>query len=808
MSWLRQDIHFGLRNLLKDRAFLTAAVLALGLGIGSTTAIFSVIDNVLIEPFPYTDGQRLMGIEIRDSSSTDQFGRPFFSQPEFLDYQEQNHIFDRSIGVRRDAVLMTGTRETPEKFDGARVTGNTFQFLGVPALLGRVATPDDARPGAPPVFVLSYKVWQSRFAGDTAVINKTFTLDGAARTLIGVMPRRFAWWGADLWIPTTINRGETDLNTPFFFLLGHLKPGLTVPEAQAEATVVAQRLSKIYPKLYPKKFSVHLSSLVDNVVGKFRETIYTLLAAVGLLLLIACANVANLLLAKATAREKEFAIRASLGAGRVQIVRQLLVESVLLAFMGAAAGCLLAWAGLKTLVAALPKFTFPDEAAITLNGRVLGATIATAVVTALIFGFAPAVGSFGRSLSEPLKAAGRGNSGFRRGHVRNVLIVGEVALSLILLIGAGLLMRSFVVQRQLDLGLRSERLLTSQVFLGKRYKTADEQSRFFRELMPKVQTLPGVVKASVALDFPPYGGVDTDFEAAGVSHSEKWKGQMAFVDAQFVQTIGARLLRGRMLTQADIMAKRKVALINQVLAAKFFPGKDPLGKQIQLTGLEKAPEPVSNPWFEVVGVISDMKNHGLREAILPEAYAPYTLSSYGGFIVYLRAAGNPKALATALEGAVLAIDKGVVPQQTNTLDETLELFEFSKARFGLQLFSVFAAIGLVLVSVGVYSVVSYTVSQQSREIGIRMALGATGGDVRGWVMRSSMRFIVIGVALGILAAFFLMRIVASQIWGVSTHDPFTLFGVSAVLIVVGIAACYVPSLHATRVNPVISLRCD
>jgi ABC-type antimicrobial peptide transport system permease subunit len=263
-----------------------------------------------------------------------------------------------------------------------------------------------------------------------------------------------------------------------------------------------------------------------------------------------------------------------------------------------------------------------------------------------------------------------------------------------------------------------------------------------------------------------------------------------------------------MLTQADIMAKRKVAVINQVLATKFFPGQDPFGKQIQLAGLEKAPEPVSNPWFEVVGVISDMKNHGLREAILPEAYAPSTLSSYGGFVVYLRAAGNPKALATALEGAVLAIDKSVVPQQTNTLDETLDLFEFSKPRFGLQLFLVFAAVGLVLVSVGVYSVVSYTVSQQSREIGIRMALGATGSDVRGMVMRSSMRFIVIGVALGILAAFFLMRIVSSQIWGVSTHDPVTLFGVSAVLIVVGVAACYVPSLHATRVNPVISLRCE
>jgi putative ABC transport system permease protein len=367
-------------------------------------------------------------------------------------------------------------------------------------------------------------------------------------------------------------------------------------------------------------------------------------------------------------------------------------------------------------------------------------------------------------------------------------------------------MRSFMLERKVDLGLRPEKLLTTQVFLGKKYKTADEQSRFFRELMPRVQRLPGVVSATAALDFPPFGGVDTDFEAAGVTHSEKWKGQMGFVDTQFFQTIGTRLLRGRTLTEADALQKRKVAVVNQTLAAKFFPGQDPLGRQIRLTGLEHAPEPMANPWFEIIGVTADVKNHGLREAVLPEAYAPYTLSSYGGFVVYVRAVGNPKALTTALEGAVLAMDKSVVPQQTNTVEEALDLFEFSKPRFGLELFAVFAAIGLMLVSVGVYSVVSYTVSQQSREIGIRMALGASANNVQGLVMRSGLRFILAGVALGMVVAFFLMRLVASQIWGVSTHDPLTLLGVVAILLAVGVAACYVPSLHATRVDPMISLR--
>ncbi|MGI9071713.1 MAG: ABC transporter permease [Bryobacteraceae bacterium] len=806
MHWVLQDTRFGLRTLIKDRGFLITAVLALALGIGSTSAIFSVIDNVLLEPFPYTDGQRLMAIEIHDSASKDPFGRQFFSPPEFLDYQEQNHVFDRSIGVRRDRVLMTRNGTTPESFDGATVTGNTFQFLGVSPLLGRVGTPSDAKPGAPPVFVLSYKAWQRAFNGDPSIVGKTFTLNDKPTTLISVMPRRFAFWGADLWIPATVDRGDTDPNASFFFLLGHLKPGLTQKTAQPDVAILAQRLSKVYPKLYPKKFDVRLPLLIDNVVGKFRDTLYTLLAAVGLLLLIACANVANLLLAKATAREKEFAIRTSLGAGRVQIIRQLMTESVLLALIGAATGCLFAWGGLKILIAALPKFTFPDEADIHLNLRVLAATVIVAIATALIFGLAPALGSFTRNLSEPLKAGGRGNSGFRRGRMRNVLIVSEVALSLVLLTGAGLMMRSFFLERQTDLGLRTERLLTTQVFLGKKYKTADQQSRFLRELIARVQALPGVLSASGALDFPPFGGFNTDFEAAGTTHSEKWTGQMAFCDSPFFATVGARLMKGRFLTEADIAGKRKVAIVNQTLATKFFPGQDPIGRRIKLSGLEQAPEPVSNPWFEIVGVSSDIKNHGVREDVVPEAYAPYTLSSYGGFIAYLRTAGNPKALTKALEGEVLAMDKSVLPQQTSTMDEALDTFEYAQPRFGLQLFSVFASVGLILVTVGVYSVVSYTVSQQHREIGIRMALGASAASVRGLVMMSGMRFIVIGVGIGLVAAFALTRLLKSQIYGVTAHDPLTLLAVVVILGLVGLSACYLPSRRATRVDPLVSLR--
>ena len=369
MDSLLRDVRFGFRTLLKDKTFLLTASLALALGIGSTTAIFSVIDNVLFEPFPYTDGQRLCAIEIRDESTHEEYGRQGFAPPEFLDYAEQNKVFDRVIGVYQDRVLITGLSSSPESFTAADTTGNTFQFLGVPPLRGRAFTPADAEPGAPPVFVLSYKVWQGRFGRDPNILGKTFTLNGKPTTLIGVMPPRFAWWGTDLWIPAKPNRADTDPSTPFFFLLGHLKPGLTPETAAPDLAILAQRLSKIYPKYYPKKFTVRLPLLVDNVVGRFRQTLYVLLAAVGLLLLIACANVANLLLAKATAREKEFAVRSSLGAGRWAVIRQLLTESLLLAFIGAALGCLFAWGELKGFSVALPPHTFPDEAVLSLNLR-------------------------------------------------------------------------------------------------------------------------------------------------------------------------------------------------------------------------------------------------------------------------------------------------------------------------------------------------------------------------------------------------------------------------------------------------------
>jgi putative ABC transport system permease protein len=441
-----------------------------------------------------------------------------------------------------------------------------------------------------------------------------------------------------------------------------------------------------------------------------------------------------------------------------------------------------------------------------LNIRVLIATIVIAILTALIFGLAPALGSFSRNLSEPLKAGGRGNSGFRKGRLRNVLVICEVALSLVLLTGAGLMLRGFFREVQTDLGLQPQHLVVTELALGKRYKTTEQQARLIQDLIRRLDALPGVASASGALDFPPFGGINTEFEVAGKAHSEKWKGQMGFVDANFFPTLGLRLSRGRFLIEDDIVNKRKVVVINSAMAKKYFPGEDPVGKQIELLRLKDVPQPVANPWFEVVGVSSDVKNNGVKQDVEAEAYAPITITAFGEYIVYIRALGNPAPYVKELDATVLSLDKTLHPQDTSTMEIALDKFEYAQPRFVLQIFSVFAGVGLVLVTVGVYSVVSYTVSQQNREIGIRMALGASTGSVRNLVIGGGMRFIMAGVGVGLIAAIVLVRLAKSQIWGVTTYDPLTLLGVVAVLTLVGLAACYLPSRRATRVDPLVSLR--
>jgi putative ABC transport system permease protein len=810
LSTLGQDLSFGLRTLAKSRGFTSVAVVTLALGIGASTAIFSVIENVLMEPFPYADAQRLMSVQIHDTEQKEPGGRAGFSGPEFLDYVAQNHVFDRVIASSNQDVLYT-IGEGTERFDGLLVTPNTFEFFGMPALRGRVMQPADYEPGAPPVFVLRYKTWVSRFSADPAVLNKSYVLNGTARTLIGIMPPRFAWGDADMWIPAKPKPAVDPAGgrfTQYWFLLGHLKPGVSLREAEADLDVVGHRLATVYPKDYPKRFTVEVQSLAELVVGRFRVTLFIVLAAVGLLLLIGCGNVANLLLARATAREKEFAIRSALGASRWRLVRQLLVESLLLAVAGGALGAFLAWGGLKTLVAVIPPRIIPAEAVIRLNGTVLAFTLAVAVVTALVFGLVPALVAVRRDLNDPLRDSGKGTSGgFRRGRLRDAVVVLEVALSLALLVGAGLLMRSFTALREVQLGLQPDHILVARLPLPEdRYKTAEQLAGFYRPLLARLQALPGVVAATETSTLPPYGGIPTEVEVPGKTHDEKWKALIQLCSEEYFAVLRIQLLRGRTFSEAEVEGARKLAVVNETFVTKYFGPENPLGQRVRLAELANFPDKVAEPWFEVIGVVADAKNQGLQEPVLPEAWVPYTMTGSSERGILVRTANEPLAMLNAVRKEIWATDRNVALTFTGSLEDFIGQFSYAGPRFGFLLMTIFAVIGLVLVTLGVYSVIAYTTARQTHEIGIRMAIGADRRDVLKLVIRMGVRLVAIGVAVGLGASLGLSRAIASQLWGVSPHDPATLAAVVAVLFSTAFVACWVPARRATRVDPVVALR--
>lgn len=812
METLGQDIRYAFRNLRKTPGFATVAIITLALGIGASTAIFSVIDNIMMEPFPYPDAQRFMSVQIHDTERNEPGGRAGFSGPEFLDYVEQNHVFDRAIANDNLDVLYRSGEGT-QQFNGNYVTPGTFEFLGMPALLGRVMQPADYEPGAPPVFVLRYKTWVKNFGADPAIVNKTFILNDVPRTLVGIMPPRFGWGDADMWIPKKPERASATTAVAgafpqFWFMLGHLKPGVSMKEAEADFTVVANRLAKVYPKDYPKHFTVHLESLTNLVVGQFKTTLFIVLAAVGLLLLIGCGNVANLLLARATTREKEFAIRAALGANRWRLIRQLLVESMILAIGGAAVGTLLAWGGLKSLVALMPQRIIPAEAVIQLNTPVLLFTLGVAVLTALLFGLVPALKAARKDLNDPLRDSGKGMSGgFQHGRLRDAVVVLEVGLSLTLLVGAGLLMRSFVALRDVKLGLRPDHVLVARLPLPvDRYKTAAQVMGFYRPLLHRLKALPGVVEATETSTLPPYGGIPSDIEIPGKTHADKWNAMFQLCSAGYFPVLKIQFVDGRPFTEAEVNGAQKLAVVNQTFVRKYLGNDNPIGKQIRIAQLEQFEDPVKEPVFQIIGLVADVKNRGLQEPIEPEIWIPYTVtgSAFRGILV--RTEREPMTMMNAVEHEIWATDRNVALTLTGTLEGYISQFSFAGPRFGFFLMTIFGAIGLVLVTIGVYSVLAYTTTRRTQEIGIRMALGAEGADVLGMVIRMGLRLVGIGVVLGLMASVALGRVIATQLWGVSAYDLWTLVSVPIVLLLTGLLACWLPARRASRLDPLIALR--
>ncbi len=809
MGTLGQDFLYGLRTLLKNPSFAVIAVLTLALGIGSSAAIFSVIDHVLLEPFPYAHSNRLMMIEIEDADPSGTDSRAGFTTPEFRDYYRHSRVFDAVIGHVSTDILYT-TAEGTERFNGHLVTPQTFETLGVPPLLGRAMQPGDYESGAPPVFLMRYKTWASRFNADPKILNQVFVLNGTPRTLVGIMPPRFALGGADIWIPDPMDNSTKTMDRQFpayWQLIGRLKPGVSIRQAESELTPVAQDVARVYPENYPKHFSVHVISLADAVVGDFRPTLFIVLGAVGVLLLIACGNVAGLLLARATTREKEFAIRAALGASRLRLIRQLLVESLLLATAGAAFGCLLASIALKALIAAIPQDIIPEETVIQMNARVLLFALGVAVLTAVIFGLAPALQISRRDLNDPLRDSGKGvNDNSRRVNLRNALVVLEVALSLTLLTSAGLLMKSFLSLRQVHLGLRPDHVLVVRLPLPEdRYKTAEQVRGFFRPLLLRVKSLPGVIDATETSTLPLYGGITGDVDVSGKTHSEKWSTFIQLCSEGYFSTVGISFLQGRPFSEAEVNGARKLVVVNQKFARQYLGAANPIGQRLHLPSLETFSDPLPDAWFEIVGVVADAKNQGLQQPALPETWIPYTVTGSARRGLLVRTSGEPMMMMNAVRTEIWATDRAVALTMTGTLEGYINSYSYSQPRFGFLLMGIFAGVGLILVAIGVYSVIAYATARRTHEIGIRMALGAQPQNVLGLIVGQGAWMALEGIALGWVTSFALTRLLASMLFEVKPGDPLVFAAVSALLLAVTLLACYIPARRAMRVDPMVAL---
>jgi putative ABC transport system permease protein len=808
---LVQDIRYGLRQLRRNPGFTAVAVLTLALGIGATTAIFSVIYGGLINPLPYKDCSRLAVLSSYDP--TGNYSEWAKVPPtEFLEFQRQNSVFDQVIGGSGEGMLLTGPHRLTSWFGGLRLTPNTFQVLGMEPILGRTFTTDDAKPGAPAVVVLSYRVWQKEFGGSPTIIGQTIVLNKQATTVIGVMPKRFKWYGGapgpSGWLPADFSlteKGEQSQTTP---VVGHLKPGVTFAQASADLKVIAKRLARADPKSYPKGIIYSVVPLTKAFTEEeSRRTLVILLGGVTLLLLIACVNVANILLARASTRHHEIAVRAALGAGRARLVRQFLLESLLLAIGGAVIGCLIAWCGLNDLVSLIPIWYMPYESTIRMSVPVLLFTAGIAVLSTLLFGLAPAVLAVKKDIQAPLKASARAG-GASRGHHRlsNLLVVSQVILSLVLLTGAGLLFHSFWTLRYLNLGYNISNALSAWAPLpAKQYKTVEQRNQFYLEILRRVRALPGVVSAT--LDLPQLNAAiaaRVDFPGqSGGGNQDTW---FRLVGDQFFKTLGIPLLAGRTISEGDLVQNRHVVVVNRAFVNKYSAGENPLGRHIRLRPPAWFP-PISDNEFEIVGIVADtMHADEWEPTVKPQIFLPATICGLPWERVVVRTAGNPTALLNAVQKQFAAVDNGL-PVSADLLRHDF-LYWYTAPRFLLAMLAGFALLGMVLVSIGVYGVLSYAVSQRTQEFGIRMALGAQVADVRRMVLMWGLRWLAIGIGIGVPASIVLEKVLRNRIWGIKSADPLTMVVVSLVLASVGLAACYVPARRASKVDPMVALRYD
>lgn len=802
MSSILKDILYGIRSLARHPGFTVVALITLALGIGANTAIFSVVNAVLLRPLPFDDPERIVWVW----DTQPQLAKAPAALPDFIDWKDQNRSFEHLAAYQSGKMFLDTGDGTTDTSVGL-VTPELFSVFHVSPIMGRIFTDEETLPARFRVAVLSHSIWQNRFGSDPNVLGRTIQLNGAAFTIIGVMPAGFSYPDdAELWRPLPIDPAKLDRGPHYLQVVGRLKSGVALAQAQADMSTIAARLSQEYREKNAGH-GVKLERLANVVVGDIGLALYVLLGAVGFVLLIACANLANLMLARVGARQKEIAVRTALGASRLRIVRQLLIESIMLAIGGGVVGLLLAFWAVGWVVS-LSTDTIPRVHEINIDPRVAGFTLLVSLATGVLFGLAPAIQVSRPDLADALKESGRGTAGHRRNRLRSALVVSEVALSLVLLVGAGLMIRSFAKLSQVDPGFKPAQVLTlGTTLLRAKYPEDEQVAQRFSQILESAATVPAVLSAGAISDLPLTGSnISDSFTIEGrppIAKEAEPSTEYHVVTPRYFESMGIPLLSGRDVAPTDTRQSPNVVVINDVFARRHFAGENPLGHRLKLQGQERDP-------LLIVGVVGNVKQLGLDEQPPPEVFVPFLQDPLfpdyqRSMMIVARSKSDPGAIAGPLRAAVTSVDKSLPVYALKPMTENLR-DSLARRRFNLVLLSIFSCVALALAAVGIYGVINYSVNQRTHEMGIRMALGARPLDVVQLVVRQSMLLVLGGVATGLVASWALTRLMKSLLFDVSETDPLTFAVIASLMILVALLACLVPARRATKVDPLLALR--
>jgi putative ABC transport system permease protein len=801
-----QDIKYGLRTLLKNPGFAIVAAMTLALGIGANSAIFSLINGIILQPLPYAEPERLIWLWEKQP----QLERAPFTAADFLDYQSQNQTFEEMSAYSNQGLTLTGIGD-PERIPGIVASTNLFKLLRKDAAIGRTFSEEDGQAGAQRVAVLTHSFWQRRFGGSADVLGTSLMLNGISFTVIGVMPEDFKFLrNIDIFLnprqvapemnPNQTQDARTQRGNHYLTVIGRLKDGVSIEQAQSDIDGIVSRLQQEHRSNH----TAWLMPLHERIVGNFRPAMLMQLGAVGLVLLITCVNIANLLLARATARSREIAIRSALGAGRFRVARQLMIESLILALFGGALGLAVAYGGVKLLVAISPAGT-PRLNEVSLDVWSLAFTLALTLLTGLAFGLIPAIQASKPNLIDTLKEGGRsGSMGARLSRIRSLLVVSEVALSLVLLAGAGLLIKSFIRLQDVAPGFDTRNLLAMTLGLSsEKYRETQSRINFFNQLLSRLESLPGIESANLAYDLPIDGTNTTStFTVEGRDTPPGEEILMGYhpVSHNYFSSMGITLIKGRAPDLTDTENSARTIVINETAANRIFPGEEPIGRRIKFGRPDS-----TDPWIEIVGVVGDVKHNGLADVPRLESYVHYPQSPFPFLALSVRTASDNSSVVAAIRNEIRALDSDLAVFNVRTMDEVLSNSVDSR-RLSMFLTAIFAALALVLAAVGIYGVMSYSVTQRTNEIGIRMALGAQSRDVLGLVLVQGMKLTVAGLVIGLAGALAATRMISSLLFEVTATDPITFAAVSIVLALVAFAACLIPARRAMKVDPMVALR--